>query len=113
MSIRHYFRRPAAVNAKEAMRLIEAGALVLDVRREREWRNHHVPGSHHLPLDQLETRAEELPEDRLLITFCTGGLISRGAANLLVELGFDAVNLSRGLIEWRAADGPLEGDRAS
>ena len=111
MSIRHYFRRPAAVNAKEAMRLIEAGALVVDVRREREWRNHHVPGSHHLPLDQLEERAEELPDDRLLIAFCTGGLISRGAANLLVELGFDAVNLSRGLIEWRAADGPLEGER--
>jgi rhodanese-related sulfurtransferase len=108
MSIRHYFRRPTAVSASEAMRLLESGALVVDVRGEREWRRAHVPGSLHLPLDRLEARAEELPDDRLLITFCTGGLLSSGAANLLTEMGFEAVNLARGLIEWRAAGGPLE-----
>ncbi|GEP32699.1 hypothetical protein NSZ01_04670 [Nocardioides szechwanensis] len=53
-------------------------------------------------------RCEELAEDRLLITFCTGGLRSAGAANLLVEQGFEAVNMSRGLIDWRAAGGDLE-----
>ncbi len=111
MSIRHYVRRPPEVDAAEAMRLIEAGALVVDVRRERDWRNHHVPGSVHLPLDALEARAEELPDDRVLIAFCTGGLLSRGAANLLAELGFDAVSLSRGLVGWRAAGGTLEGER--
>lgn len=49
----------------------------------------------------------ELPEDRLLITFCTSGLRSTGAANLLVENGFEAVDMSRGLIDWRSAGGPL------
>ena len=112
MSLRHHVRRPPEVSAAEALRLIQAGALVVDVRREREWRRHHVPGSVHLPLEVLERRAEELPDDRVLIAFCTGGLLSRGAANLLTELGFDAVSLARGLLGWRAAGGALEGERA-
>lgn len=107
MSLRHFLRRPPAVTAQQAMELLEAGALVVDVRREQDWRRHHIPGAKHIPLDQLEERAQELPEDRLLITFCTGGLLSAGAANLLTDLGFDAINMARGLIDWRAVGGPL------
>jgi rhodanese-related sulfurtransferase len=110
MSLRHYFRRPPAVTAAEAVRLVAEGALVVDVRRAFEWNRVHIPGAVHLPLEQLPERVLELPEDRLLITFCTGGLRSAGAANLLVENGFDAVNMSHGLIDWRAAGGPLTTD---
>ncbi|WP_193609994.1 rhodanese-like domain-containing protein [Nocardioides lijunqiniae] len=107
MSVRHYLRRPPAVPAEEALRLVAEGALVVDVRREFEWRRAHIPGSVHVPLEALLDRCEELPDDRLLITFCTGGIRSAGAANLLVEHGFRAVNMSRGLIDWRAAGGEL------
>ncbi|MHC5560731.1 rhodanese-like domain-containing protein [Kocuria sp. U4B] len=100
-------RRPPAVTAQEALSLIDAGALIIDVRREQDWRRNHIPGAWHIPLDHLEERAAELPEDRLLITFCTGGLLSSGAANLLRELGFDAVDMVRGLIDWRATGGSL------
>ncbi|GAA1447487.1 rhodanese-like domain-containing protein [Nocardiopsis tropica] len=109
MSLRHYLRRPPAVTAAEAVRLVSEGALVVDVRREFEWNRTHIPGAVHMPLEQLPERSVELPEDRLLITFCTGGIRSAGAANLLVEYGFDAVNMSRGLVDWRAAGGPLTG----
>ncbi|MGW0182865.1 rhodanese-like domain-containing protein [Nocardia sp. NPDC003345] len=107
MKFRHYLHRPPAVTAAEAVRLVAEGALVVDVRREFEWKRVHIPGAVHMPLEVLPQRCLELPEDRLLIAFCTGGLRSAGAANLLVENGFDAVNMSRGLIEWRAAGGPL------
>ncbi|KAA0942584.1 hypothetical protein FGF04_02650 [Streptomyces apricus] len=66
-----------------------------------------MPGAVHLPPETLSARLPELPEDRLLITFCTGGIRSAGAANLLMENGFEAANMSRGLFEWRAAGGPL------
>lgn len=105
MSLRHFLRRPPAVAATEALRLVDAGALVVDVRREFEWNRVHIPGAVHMPLEVLGDRCLELPDDRLLITFCTGGLRSAGAANLLVENGFDAVNMSGGLIHWRAAGG--------
>ncbi|MCM3804289.1 rhodanese-like domain-containing protein [Streptomyces solisilvae] len=107
MSLRHYFRRPPAVTAVEAVRLVADGALVVDVRRAFEWNRVHIPGAMHMPLEVLPERCLELPDDRLLITFCTGGIRSAGAANLLMENGFDAVNMSRGLVDWRIAGGPL------
>lgn len=110
MKVRHYLKRPPAVSADQALHLVAGGALVVDVRRDFEYKRVHIPGAVHMPLEVLPQRCLELPDDRLLITFCTGGLRSAGAANLLVENGFDAVNMSRGLIEWRAAGGPLSSD---
>ncbi|MGV0816239.1 rhodanese-like domain-containing protein [Mycolicibacterium boenickei] len=110
MSFRHYLRRPPAVSAAEAVRLVADGALVVDVRRAFEWNRVHIPDAVHMPLEVLPERCLELPDDRLLITFCTGGIRSAGAANLLVENGFEAVNMSGGLIHWRSSGGPLSTD---
>nr|WP_296770907.1 rhodanese-like domain-containing protein [Rhodococcus sp. (in: high G+C Gram-positive bacteria)] len=107
MSFRHYLRRPPAISATEAVRLLAEGALVVDVRREFEWNRVHIPGAVHMPLEVLPQRCLDLPDDRRIITFCTGGIRSAGAANLLVENGFDAVNMSGGLIHWRSAGGAL------
>ena len=107
MKIRHYLQRPPALSAAAAVDLVARGALVVDVRRDFEWRRVHIPGAVHLPLEVLPQRCIELPDDRLLIAFCTGGLRSAGAANLLVENGFDAKNMTGGLIGWRAAGGAL------
>jgi len=107
VSLRHYLRRPPAVTAAEALRLVEDGALVVDVRRAFEWNRVHIPSAVHLPLEALPEGCLDLPDDRLLITFCTGGIRSAGAANLLVENGFEAANMTGGLIQWRAAGGPL------
>lgn len=95
------------MSAAEAVRLVAGGALVVDVRRAFEWNRVHIPGAVHIPLEVLPDRCAELPDDRLLLTFCTGGLRSAGAANLLVENGFEARNMSGGLVQWRAARGPL------
>lgn len=109
MKMRHYLHRAPVVTAAQAIALVAGGALVVDVRRVFEWNRVHIPGSVHMPLEVLPDRCIELPDDCLLIAFCTGGLRSAGAANLLLENGFDAVNMSRGLIDWRAAGGDLTG----
>ncbi|WP_137876307.1 rhodanese-like domain-containing protein [Rhodococcus sp. Q] len=109
MKIRHYLHGAPSVTAAEAIRLAADGALIVDVRRQFEWARNHIPGSVHIPLEDLPRRCEELPDDRLLITFCTGGLRSYGAANMLIEFGFEARNMSKGLIDWRAAGGALQG----
>ncbi|MFD4406095.1 rhodanese-like domain-containing protein [Nocardia sp. NPDC058499] len=108
MSIRHYLYRAPSLTATEAIDAVRAGALIVDVRRRFEWNRTRIPGAVHLPLEQLTDKCAELPDDRLLITFCTGGLRSYGAANLLLEYGFEAKNMSGGLIDWRAAGGSLE-----
>ncbi|MCX5042696.1 rhodanese-like domain-containing protein [Aldersonia sp. NBC_00410] len=109
MKVRHYLHQAPSVTAGEAIRLAREGALIIDVRRQFEWNRNHIPGSLHVPLEELSRRCEDLPEDRLLITFCTGGLRSYGAANMLIDYGFDAKNMSKGLVDWRAAGGALEG----
>ncbi|WP_280272797.1 rhodanese-like domain-containing protein [Nocardia wallacei] len=108
MGIRHYLYRAPSVSAAEAIDAVRAGALIVDVRRQFEWNRTHIPGAVHLPLEQLADGCGDLPDDRLLITFCTGGLRSYGAANLLIEYGFEAKNMSGGLVDWRAAGGALE-----
>jgi rhodanese-related sulfurtransferase len=107
MRPRHYLHRPPSVSAGEAVQLVAEGALVVDVRRSFEWERVHIPSAVHLPLEDLPTGCLALPDDRLLIVFCTGGLRSAGAANLLVEAGFDAVNMRGGLVQWRRAGGTL------
>lgn len=107
--IRHFFKRPETITAEQALDLLAQGnAVVVDVRRRADFQRNHIPGSIHIPLTELEDRALELPEDKLLITFCTGGLISSGAANLLHQLGFESVSMTRGLIDWRKAGGELQ-----
>ncbi len=103
-----FFRRPPALTAEAAQQAVAEGAVIVDVRGDREWARTHIPGSVHIPLAELSARALELPEDRLLIAFCTGGLLSTGAANMLIELGFEAASMSRGLIGWRSIEGPLD-----
>lgn len=107
MKLSNYLRKPATVNIAEALKLRDEGALILDVRGLPEWRRNHIPGAIHLPLNQIENRWEELPENRLIITFCTGGFVSSWAANVLIELGFEAVNMSGGLVKWRTEVGEL------
>ncbi|RMB75309.1 rhodanese-like domain-containing protein [Rhodococcus sp. SBT000017] len=49
MSFRQYLRRPPAISAPEAVRLLDSGVLVVDVRRQFEWNRIHIPGAVHAP----------------------------------------------------------------
>ena len=67
---------PASVSAADAARLVEAGGAlsVIDVRTGAEYAAEHVPGAHLIPLDQLETRLDEVravPAPRLVL--CRSG----------------------------------------
>lgn len=76
----------------EAKALIEQGALVVDVRTLPEWEEGHGP-SLFLPLDQLASRVDELPKDKVLLMVCRSGARSAQAAMWLCNQGFKAHNL--------------------
>jgi rhodanese-related sulfurtransferase len=59
-----------------------------------------VPGSLHIPLGELSSRLDELPDAQLLVV-CAIGARSARAVHYLVERGHDAVNLVGGLAEWQ------------
>ena len=67
---------PATVSAAEAVRLVAAGgaASVIDVRTGAEFAGEHIPGSRHIPVDQIGGRASDVravPAPRLLL--CRSG----------------------------------------
>ena len=78
------------------------GLSVLDVREPVEWAYGHVAGSLHIPMAEIPTRLEEVPDGQVLVV-CKVGARSARVAGYLVQQGRDAVNLDGGLLEWAAA----------
>lgn len=45
--------------------------IIVDVRGQDAYATAHIPGALSVPLAELETRAQELPRDAAIITYCT------------------------------------------
>lgn len=84
---------------------------VIDVRPPQEYAQGHLVGALNVPLDQLESRLGELPEDREVVAYCRGPwcVLSFEAVARLREAGFQARRLQDGLPEWRRAGLPVDG----
>jgi NADPH-dependent 2,4-dienoyl-CoA reductase/sulfur reductase-like enzyme/rhodanese-related sulfurtransferase len=76
--------------------------LLLDLRRSDERARGFIPGSEHIPLDELRQRIGELPRDREIIAYCQSGQRSYIAARILSQLGFRVRNLTGAYRTWRA-----------
>ena len=97
-------RLPPAALAREL--LADAPPLLLDVRSEAERLERHIPGSEHIPLDELSERVAELPSGRRIVTQCAGGYRSMVAASVLALNGHtDLADLQGGLSAWVAWGG--------
>ena len=98
-----YASQPPGVrhaSVDEARMLIDAGAMVIDVREPAAAANSHIPGARRIPLEALSASLPQLAadRDRTIVVYCNGGA-GRGprATALLNEAGFSkAVNLESG-----------------
>lgn len=70
--------------------------LAVDIRDPIAFSYGTVDGAINIPYEQLETTADSLPKDRMLVILCKSGRISDGAAESLRRKGFNAVNLKEG-----------------
>ena len=80
---------------------------MLDVRTPEEWNEYHIPGSTLIPLDQLETRLNEVPKDKDVVVVCRSGNRSLSATRQLASAGFNVVNLRGGMLAWSRARLPI------
>jgi rhodanese-related sulfurtransferase len=100
----------ASVGAMEAVRLMNQGALVLDVRSQAEFDAGHIREARHVPQEQVGSAAETLKKykDKVIIAYCESGMRSGAAARVLRNQGFaKVVNLRGGLQAWRAENLPV------
>jgi len=98
------------VSTADAVRLINKGALVIDVRKPEEYAAGHIVNARNLALEKLRESQDALgkKKDKILITVCDHGAAAGAAAGLLRKAGYqNAFSLKGGLSSWRADNLPL------
>jgi rhodanese-related sulfurtransferase len=90
---------------------------VVESLPEKYYRDGHLPGALHLPLDELESRAGRiLPDkDAEVVVYCASASCrnSDAAARRLGLLGYSNVAVyAGGKEDWRAAQLPIEREAA-
>ena len=98
------------IDIEEAKRLVDAGALLLDVRENDEWAAGHAPDAMHIPLGEVQRRSDELPDDREVVAICGMGGRSARATAALLRQGYNVVNVAGGMKAWAAAGYPVVQD---
>lgn len=110
----YHFKPEWEVTPVDAKRLLDSGAgvLVIDVRLEPEWDFAHINGTVHVPLDELETRTEEIQDlasrkpGCQVLALCHHGVRSMKAAAYFRSIGLaNAKSIAGGIEAWsRGAD---------
>jgi rhodanese-related sulfurtransferase len=94
---------------REVSELLARGEIeLIDVRAPHEHEAGRIAGDRLIELGELAARADELDPARPLVFYCRSGARSAMATRAFREAGFEAYNMSGGLLEWRAAGLPLE-----
>jgi len=103
------FRQPdplEPVDQPELERRLAVGdVVVIDVRPSLEYLAGHIAGAISIPVDELEDRLGELPNDREIVAYCRGPycLFSGDAVVLMRRAGIAARRLREGFPEWSIA----------
>lgn len=84
----------AVIDGQTARKLVEEGAMLVDVRTPGEYAGGHIKGAVNVPLDQISSRVGEFPKDRKIVLYCRSGARSGQARSMLKAKGFeDVLNL--------------------
>lgn len=79
-----------------------AGAVLLDVRTPREYKDGHVPGSKNVPLQSIrEAKAVISRTDTPVFVYCLSGGRSRQAAGMLERMGYGNVKNIGGISAYK------------
>lgn len=84
------------VTWSEIQELAAKGAYILDIREQAEVMVNYMSGSVHIPLSVLRSRLAELPKDETIYIYCQVGTRGYTAQRILMQHGFNAINLDGG-----------------
>lgn len=88
-----------------------AAPILVDVRNPAEYAAGHIAGAVNIPLHALDARRDELPQGRLVVTYCNhqhrGVARCEQAVDVLRQRGYDARALDGGYPQWRDAGLPV------
>lgn len=80
-------------NSTDYKQLVNAGAIIADVRSPMEYKEGHIAGSKNFPLDSIRSRIGELKKaGKPVITVCRSGARSGMAKSILQSAGIEVYN---------------------
>jgi rhodanese-related sulfurtransferase len=89
--------------------LMGAGEIqLIDVRQPEEHDAGRIAGDRLIELARLVDEADTIDRNRPVVFYCRSGSRSAMATDAFRGAGFDAHNMTGGLLEWTAAGLPLE-----
>jgi rhodanese-related sulfurtransferase len=91
-----------------AQLISEGGIQLIDVRQPHEHQAGHIEGSRLIELAELPGLVESIDPTVPVILYCRSGGRSGMATDALSAAGYDAHNMTGGMLEWHAAGLPME-----
>lgn len=91
------------INKQQLKRMIQQGAILLDVRSPQEFAEGHLENAMLLPDYEIKEKSERILPDKsqLIIVYCSTGHRSQKAQKILYELGYKKVyNLCKGMGDY-------------
>lgn len=98
----------------DAKRLLDEGAILVDIREPDEHARERIPGARHSPLSKVSEAGLATLAGKPVIFHCRSGARTQGNAQSLartVGAGCDVFILEGGLQAWKKAGLPVEIDR--
>lgn len=91
-------------------RLTDRDVVVLDVRPSSEYDAGHIRGALSVPMGELRSRLDEIPDGTDVVAYCRGPfcVYADDAVRLLSRGGRTALRLEDGFPEWAADQLPIE-----
>ncbi|OEF26119.1 thiosulfate sulfurtransferase GlpE [Vibrio rumoiensis] len=97
------------ISVEQAQQMLTTGsAVLLDIRDPQSFAVAHAEQAKHLTNDTIVTLMEEVEFDQPVLVMCYHGISSQGAAQYLVNQGYEEVySVDGGFEAWQRSDLPM------
>jgi rhodanese-related sulfurtransferase len=100
----------SAIAPNEAIRLVNSGAVLVDLRSANQFKDGHIAGAKNLPGDQLAADAKSIEKlaAKTVVLYCGDGATTAAAMRSLARAGAANVfSLRGGLAAWQQENLPV------
>ncbi|GAC1425643.1 MAG: MBL fold hydrolase [Ktedonobacteraceae bacterium] len=80
---------------------------IVDVRRDDEWQDGHIPGSLHLHIGELSQHLDQVPQNTPVVVVCRTGHRAEIAASMIAATGRQVMAVQGGVPDWIARGWPM------
>ena len=100
----------SAVGPGEAIRLVNSGAVLVDLRSANQFKDGHITGAKNVPGDQIAADPKTLEKlaAKTIVLYCDDGATTAAAQRALARAGAkDVFSLRGGLAAWKQENLPV------